>query len=252
MPRRGIALLYTVAVAHATSGLGCSLDRSGEMAPTAPGADAGVRADAPTASLDGGRFGADAAAILSDGEAPDRAVMRVDSGAPDACIARVEDCNGADDDCDSLIDESLSRACTTACGAGTETCAAGVWMCSGPAGSAEVCNGVDDDCDGLRDDMAGCPCEMRRTPDGHVYLFCTAAPAGYGASAVGCSAFGYHLATIETPEEQRWLVARAREIDSSDWWVGAPVGSCWELDTGTGDVTSAGCWQVNNQICEAP
>ena len=48
---------------------------------------------------------------------------------------RFETCNGADDDCDTRIDEGVLNACGT-CG----------------AVPVEVCNGADDDCDGTIDD----------------------------------------------------------------------------------------------------
>jgi len=80
----------------------------------------------------------------------------------------METCNGADDDCDGMTDESLVRACGTdvgICVAGTETCDTGAWgACVGstPAGD-ELCEGsADEDCDGTIDE--GCTCltgEMR-------------------------------------------------------------------------------------------
>jgi len=80
----------------------------------------------------------------------------------------METCNGADDDCDGMTDESLVRGCGTdvgICVAGTETCDAGAWgACMGSTGAGtEACEGSDDeDCDGAVDE--GCTCltgEMR-------------------------------------------------------------------------------------------
>lgn len=73
-----------------------------------------------------------------------------------ACTAQavgVESCNGVDDDCDGIADESLERACDDVFGRGTQTCTAGAWLeCSGPAAGDEQCNGVDDDLDGSIDE----------------------------------------------------------------------------------------------------
>ena len=71
-----------------------------------------------------------------------------------------ETCNGADDDCDGIVD-GIARPCGSnvgECRPGTETCAAGVWgACRGAIGPAtEDCNGGDEDCDGMVDE--GCDC----------------------------------------------------------------------------------------------
>ena len=83
-----------------------------------------------------------------------------------ACDPPMENCNGADDDCDGETDEGYpciegtAVACTTPCGlAGTGLCAAGCELptrvaCASPA---EACNGCDDTRDGSTDE--GCACE---------------------------------------------------------------------------------------------
>ena len=72
-----------------------------------------------------------------------------------------EICNGADDDCDGVADQTFacvrgaSSACTTSCGsAGTGTCTATCALAAAAdcAPPPEACNGVDDDCDGFVDD----------------------------------------------------------------------------------------------------
>ncbi len=95
------------------------------------------------------------------------------------CLSAAETCNGADDDCDSAVDESFDlqndptncgecgRVCalahaTESCGAGAcrvAQCDAGWRDRNGDAGDgcecevrAEVCNGADDDCDGTADE----------------------------------------------------------------------------------------------------
>jgi len=73
-----------------------------------------------------------------------------------------ETCNGIDDNCNGLIDDSLSRTCYTGpsgtlgigiCKAGTQTCSNGLWsICTQTLPSYESCsNSLDDDCDGKTD-----------------------------------------------------------------------------------------------------
>ncbi len=72
-----------------------------------------------------------------------------DEGCAPVCTAVAEICDARDQDCDTRIDESLSQACSTACGAGTETCSAGRWVgCTARVPSSETCNGLDDNCVG--------------------------------------------------------------------------------------------------------
>ncbi len=69
------------------------------------------------------------------------------------CDPRPETCNNADDDCDSLVDEGITRACSTACGAGVETCRTGSFgTCSARRPTTEVCNNINDDCDAATDE----------------------------------------------------------------------------------------------------
>ncbi len=84
-------------------------------------------------------------------------------GDPRVNAAQAERCNGADDNCNGAVDESVapSGACTStgvgACArAGQLVCVAGAFRCDATEGrpSTEVCNGVDDDCDGEVDE--GC------------------------------------------------------------------------------------------------
>ncbi len=81
-----------------------------------------------------------------------------------AARATEEVCDGIDNNCDTSVDESLTRSCSTICGDGLETCSSGSWTgCTArrPA-AAENCDGVvDDDCDGITDE--GCECATGQT-----------------------------------------------------------------------------------------
>jgi hypothetical protein len=76
-----------------------------------------------------------------------------------------ETCNNVDEDCDTTIDEGVTRSCMTACGSGTETCSAGTFAgCTARTPMPEVCNGMDDDCVGGVDN--GLPVGCWADPDG--------------------------------------------------------------------------------------
>ena len=85
-------------------------------------------------------------------------------GGWDACT-RAEECNGCDDDGDTLADDgfacvfgSAPAACTSTCDtAGTRACS---WSCTlDPCVAPETCNGCDDDGDTACDDGAGICCQ---------------------------------------------------------------------------------------------
>ncbi|MEK7606951.1 MAG: putative metal-binding motif-containing protein, partial [Patescibacteria group bacterium] len=127
------------------------------------GIDAGIVVDGGT---DGG---------LADAGIPD-ANVGIDAG---VCVAQTEICDNFDNDCDGQTDESLTRACSTACGSGTETCQNGLWKnCTAqqtmrscknyttclneakcvttcPSAPSELCDSKDNDCDGTVDEDFG-------------------------------------------------------------------------------------------------
>lgn len=75
------------------------------------------------------------------------------------CLASAETCDGDDNDCNGIVDDRLTRACTSACGSGTATCSAGRFQdCSAPQPTAERCDAVDNDCDGQVDEALQRPC----------------------------------------------------------------------------------------------
>lgn len=76
------------------------------------------------------------------------------------CMPPVEDCNGRDDDCDTITDERIApRMCSSGCGGGSETCTAGAWSgCTATMPMPESCNNRDDDCDSRVDELLTQPC----------------------------------------------------------------------------------------------
>jgi hypothetical protein len=77
-------------------------------------------------------------------------------------LPTVELCDARDNDCDSRIDEGVTRACGSSmgvCRPGTETCSMGVFgACTGGVSpGTEACEGrLDEDCDGAVDEGCGC------------------------------------------------------------------------------------------------
>ncbi len=97
-----------------------------------------------------------------------------------ASTVLVESCNGADDDCDILVDEGFTKFCDLPRSVSEETLCddPGERVCDGRDDNcnglidegllnacgecgpipAEVCNGIDDDCDSRVDEGDACPC----------------------------------------------------------------------------------------------
>jgi hypothetical protein len=132
-----------------------------------------------------------------------------------------ETCNGLDDDCDGETDEGLPP--TISCGKGP--CARTVIACvggipqecvPGPP-SPETCNGKDDDCNDVTDET--CPCPVK-TFGGHAYEFCTA-KAKWTVARDSCQSHGgYHLVTISSAEENKFVFDTAWSFRHDPWWTG--------------------------------
>ncbi|MDB4990231.1 MAG: Type fimbrial biosis protein PilY1 [Myxococcaceae bacterium] len=121
-----------------------------------------------------------------------------DSAQPDssvyACVPVAEVCDGKDNDCDGVVDNSvkdawLGQACSNGgqgvCNLpGTFGCVSGAKICSAPSTAqptAELCDGKDNDCDGVVDNgvLNACNgCGTLATPIG------TSCSAGIGECAV--------------------------------------------------------------------
>jgi len=97
---------------------------------------------------------------------------------------QVEQCNGADDDCDGDTDEDIA-AVGAACGSDDGECQSGLWRCEQgelrcegeQAPSDERCNSLDDDCDGDTDEgnpEGGAPCGVETGPCQQGVLVCRA------------------------------------------------------------------------------
>jgi MYXO-CTERM domain-containing protein len=67
-----------------------------------------------------------------------------------------EECDNADNNCNGMVDEGLSRSCGSdvgECELGAESCVAGAWVgCDDVGPETELCNTFDDNCNGLTDE----------------------------------------------------------------------------------------------------
>jgi len=176
------ALLSLVVSAIALSGCSCSSSTDPSLLGTddgGSGLDGNVSGD--EGGLDAGPLPTDGGG-LDSGPVPDDAGVDsgpivTDSGPTDGgptdggptdggptdggCVPMTEICNGADDDCDGMIDEGIP---VTPCGVGEcrvvppTACVGGVPVACVPGSpTMEVCDGLDNDCNGTVDD--GCTCD---------------------------------------------------------------------------------------------
>ncbi|HIO04846.1 MAG TPA: hypothetical protein EYN08_04420 [Gammaproteobacteria bacterium] len=98
-----------------------------------------------------------------------------------------ESCDGLDNDCDGYTDEDLIQECSSACGQGVEFCIAGMWTsCSAPQPQLEICDGFDNDCDGQIDEEISCECTVQQVG---ILFPCTESPllCGQGFKTCECT-----------------------------------------------------------------
>ena len=109
-----------------------------------------------------------------------------------------ETCNGKDDDCDGIVDNSpidqggsCGKSNNAPCTKGTFQCQKGVLVCVGnidPAAS-ETCNGVDDDCNGVIDDNpidVAAPCDVTPPPPAGATSSCKAGATSCVGGTIVC------------------------------------------------------------------
>ncbi|MEZ4296407.1 MAG: MopE-related protein [Polyangiaceae bacterium] len=121
------------------------------------------------------------------------------------CVGAVnpqpETCNGADDNCNGVIDDNPVNAGGTCgqsnvfpCSFGTQQCQNGALVCVGAVNpQPETCNGVDDNCDGMIDSTGGQPpsdavgpCNVPTPPPAGATSPCMAGTKACTAGVVQC------------------------------------------------------------------
>lgn len=148
----------------------------------------------------------------------------------DCPAAPPETCNNKDDNCNGLVDENLTRPCSSMCGSGYETCVGGQWvnctapqpknclnysncqfepMCvsSCPAAPPEQCNNKDDNCNGQTDENLTRQCSTMCGSGTETCVYgqwvnCTAPQPKYCFDYTTCSYKNMCVATCPSPPQE--------------------------------------------------
>ncbi len=156
--------VYVIGFATAAAGLN-SIASSGGTG------SAYFASDRETLSAALGQIVQDSLLVETCNGADDDCDTLIDEGVTNACgtcgLPPTESCNGSDDDCDGATDEGVANACGTCGAAPSETCNGIDDDCDGPIDegvcggcvpSSEICDNLDNDCDGRIDETITRPC----------------------------------------------------------------------------------------------
>ena len=127
--------------------------------------------------------------------------VSVDMTPPVDMMPPQELCNHMDDDQDGEIDEGLLNDCG---------------QCPDEV-TPEICDGIDNDCN-QQIDEGSCPCPSFVEGDS-VYLFCNNR-SSWDAAQMTCAQHDFHLASVQTIQENDFLFGEMRNQQFSDTWIG--------------------------------